>query len=179
MILGLDFVGIGALLAASATGAVEGPGDGGPGAGDALSTVLGGSTLVVVVAVLGVLVGARRYSSGLTRSYLAAIPARLPVLWAKVVAFLLTVVPVAPVGAFTAYAAGMAVLESGGVATVAWTAPGTRRVVEGAAAYVVGIGLIGLALGVILQTTAGAICPVLAGVLVVPMLAGALVRRDA
>ena len=43
-----------------------------------------------------------------------------------------------------------------------------------AAAYVVGIGLIGLAPGVLLRSTAGAISALLAGVLVLPTLAFAL-----
>ena len=46
--------------------------------------------------------------------------------------------------------------------------------VLGTAAYVVGIGLIGLALGLLLRSTAGAISALLAGVLVLPTLAGAL-----
>jgi ABC-2 type transport system permease protein len=172
----LTIVGIGAIAAATATGAVEGPADGGgPGGGDALSTVLSGSMLaVVLVGVLGVLVGAREYSSGLIRSSLAAVPARLPVLWAKVVAFLGAVVPVVLAGVLVAFVAGMAILEGGGAATVSWSDEQTARVVLGTAAYVVGIGLIGLALGLLLRSTAGAISALLAGVLVLPTLAGAL-----
>ncbi|WP_448612824.1 hypothetical protein [Modestobacter sp. URMC 112] len=169
-------VGIGAIAAGSATGAVEGPADGGgPGGGDALSTVLAGSGLaVVLVGVLGVLIGAREYSSGVIRSYLAAVPARLPVLWAKVVALLLAVVPVVLAGVFAAFAVGTAVLEAGGVPSVSWSDPGTPRVVLGTAGYLAGIALIGLVLGVLLRSTAGAISALLAGVLVLPTLAGAL-----
>jgi ABC-2 type transport system permease protein len=172
----LTVLGIGAIAAATATGAVEGPADGGgPGGGDALSTVLAGSMLaVVLVGVLGVLVGAREYSSGLIRSSLAAVPARLPVLWAKVVAFLGAVVPVVLAGVLVAFVVGTAILDGGGVTTVSWSDEGTARVVLGTAAYVVGIGLIGLALGLLLRSTAGAISALLAGVLVLPTLAGAL-----
>ncbi len=172
----LTTVGLGAIAAASTTGAVEGPDDGGgPGGGDALSTVLSGSGLaIVLVGVLGVLVGAREYSSGMIRSSLAAVPARLPVLWAKVVAFLLAVVPVVLAGVLAAYGVGMAVLDAGGVATVPWSDEGTPRVVLGTAGYVLGMGLIGLALGLLLRSTAGAISALLAGVLVLPTLAGAL-----
>ena len=176
----LTVVGFGAIAAATSTGAVEGPADGGgPGGGDPLSTVLSGAGLaVVLVGVLGVLIGAREYSSGLIRSSLAAVPARLPVLWAKVVAFLLAVVPVALVGVLAAYALGMAVLDAGGVPTVSWSDEGTVRVVLGTAGYVVGIGLIGLALGMLLRSTAGAISALLAGVLVLPTLAGALLPES-
>ena len=173
----LATVGLGAIAAASSTGAVEGPGDGGggPGGGDPLSTVLSGSMLaVVLVGVLGVLVGAREYSSGLMRSTLAAVPARLPVLWAKVAAFLLAVVPVAVAGVLAAFAVGTTVLDAGGAPTVSWSDSGTAQVVLGTAAYVIGIGLMGLALGMLLRSTAGAISALLAGVLVLPTLAGAL-----
>ncbi len=44
----------------------------------------------------------------------------------------------------------------------------------GTAGYVVGMGPIGLALGMILRSTAGAVSALLAGVLVLPTLAGAL-----
>ena len=77
-------------------------------------------------------------------------------------------------GVFAAFVAGMAILETGGRATVSWSDEGTARVVLGTAAYVVGIGLIGLALGLLLRSTAGAISALLAGVLVLPTLAGAL-----
>ena len=177
----LTVVGRGAIAAASATGAVEGPpdGGGGPGGGDPLSTVLSGSMLaVVLVGVLGVLIGAREYSSGLIRSYLAAVPRRLPVLWAKVVAFLVAVVPVVLVGVFAAYTVGMAVLDAGGAATASWSDAGTARVVLGTAAFLVGMGLIGVALGVLLRSTAGAISALLAGVLVLPTLAGALLPDE-
>ena len=169
-------VGLGAIAAASTTGAVEGPdGGGGPGGGDPLSTVLSGSMLaLVLVGVLGVLIGAREYSSGLIRTSLAAVPARLPVLWAKVVAYLLAVVPVVLGGVFAAFAVGMAVLDAGGAPTVPWSGEGTAGVVLGTAGYVVGIGLIGVALGVLLRSTAGAVSALLAGVLVLPTLAGAL-----
>ena len=94
--------------------------------------------------------------------------------WAEVVAFLVAVVPVVLAGVFVAYAVGMTVLDGGGVATVSWSDEGTARVVLGTAGYVVGIGLIGLALGMLLRSTAGAISALLAGVLVLPTLAGAL-----
>ncbi len=176
----LATVGLGAIAAASTTGAVEGPDDGGgPGGGDALSTVLSGAGLaIVLVGVLGVLVGAREYSSGMIRSSFAAVPARLPVLVAKVVAFLVAVVPVALLGVVAAYLLGMAVLDAGDVATVPWSDEGTARVVLGTAGYVVGIGLIGLALGLLLRSTAGAISALLAGVLVLPTLAGALLPES-
>ena len=126
------------------------------------------------VVLVGVLIGAREYSSGLIRSHLAAVPARLPVLWAKVAAFLLAVVPVVLAGVFVAYLVGTAVLDAGGAATVSWSDEETARVVLGTAAFLVGMGLIGVALGVILRSTAGAISALLAGVLVLPTLAGAL-----
>lgn len=172
-------VAFGAVAAAASTGAVTTPNGGGPGGapggGDPLSTVLSGAMLAVtLVGVLGVLLGAREYVSGLIRSYLSAVPTRLPVLWAKVIAFALAVVPVALLSVVLAYVVGMAVLGAGGVATVGWADPGTLRVVLGTAGYIVGIGVIGLALGMLLRNTAGAVTALLGGVLVLPALAGAL-----
>src|SRR5687767_7558368 len=56
--------------------------------GDATSVSLGGVTFAsLAVATLGVLMSAGEYATGTIRATLAAVPARLPVLWAKVVVF--------------------------------------------------------------------------------------------
>lgn len=170
-------VGIGLIAAATATGVVAGPsGSAGPaGSSDPVSTVLTGSTLaVLLVAVLGVLAGAREYGSGQIRATLAAVPARLPVLWGKVAALTAILVPATLAGTLLAYVGGMALLESGGQATVSWTDQGVARSVLATAGYLVGIGLIGLALGMLLRSTASGIGVLIGGVLIVPTIAGAL-----
>jgi ABC-2 type transport system permease protein len=170
-------VGIGLIAAATTTGAVSGPeGSNGPaGDSDPVSTVLTGANLaVLLVAVLGVLVGAREYVSGQIRTSLAAVPARLPVLWGKVAALAAVLVPATLAGTVLAYFGGMELLEAGGEVTVSWSDQGVSRAVLATAGYLVGIGLIGFALGMLLRSTAGGIGVVVGGVLILPSIAGAL-----
>ena len=73
---------------------------------------------------------------------------------------------------------GMQILDAGGAATVAWSDDGVARAVLGSAAYLVGIGLMGVALGILLRTTAAAIGTVIGGILFVPTLATALLPES-
>jgi len=59
-------------------------------------------------------------------------------------------------------------------AGVSISSPGALRAVVGAAVYLTAIGLLGLALGVLLRRTAGAIATLFGLVLVLPALASAL-----
>jgi ABC-2 type transport system permease protein len=169
-------IGFGLLAATVAGGAASG-GPAGPTAGpdDPVSTVLTGANLaVLVVGVLGAVVGAREFGSGLIRTTLAAVPSRLPVLWGKAIALGALLVPVTVGGVLVAFVAGMGILDARGQATLAWSDPGVVRALLGTAAYLVGIGLVGLALGILLRATAGAIGVLLGGVLILPSLATAL-----
>jgi hypothetical protein len=119
-------VGFGLIAATVADGAASG-GPGGPaaGSGDPLNTVLTGANLaVLVVGVLGAVIGAREFASGLIRTTLAAVPSRLPVLWARAIALCTLLVPATVGGVLVAYAAGMRVLGSRGLPTLTWSDPG-------------------------------------------------------
>ena len=145
---------------------------------DPVGTVLAGANFaVLLVGVLGAVIGSREFASGLIRTTLAAVPKRLPVLWAKVSALTLAVLPVAAAGVIAAFSIGMAILSSRGHPTLAWSGPGVARAVLGTAAYILGIGLIGLALGVLIRSTAGAIGVLVAVVLILPTLATALLPK--
>ncbi|MFI0433892.1 MAG: ABC transporter permease [Candidatus Nanopelagicales bacterium] len=185
----LVMVGLGAMAASVATGAISAPtppgapsGAGGPGAfsgQDPVTTVLTGANLaVLIVGVVGVLVGSREFTSGLIRTSLAAAPGRLRVLTAKVVAFLGMSVPAALVSVLAAFFVGMAVLGAGDAATVGLFDSGVLRAVLGTAAYLVGIGLIGIALGVLLRSTAGGIGVLVGGILIAPSLLQALLPES-
>lgn len=172
-------VAFGLISALTASGQVEvDPGQGGPpgfAGSDPVSTVLSGATFaVLIVAVLGAIIGAREYSTGMIRTTLAAVPKRLPVLWGKLTTFVGILAPVALVGVLVSFAGGMAILDAGGAATVSWSDDGVARAVLGTAAYLVGLGLIGVAVGVVMRSTAGAIGTVIGAVLFVPTLASAL-----
>jgi ABC-type transport system involved in multi-copper enzyme maturation permease subunit len=179
--IALALIGFGLIAALTASGQVEGR-SGGPGnfnTGDPVGTVLAGANFaVLIVAVLGAIVGAREYSTGMIRTTLAAVPRRLPVLWGKLLTFVGILMPVVFSGVVIAFFTGMQILDAGDAATVAWSDDGVTRAVLGSAAYVVGIGVVGVALGVLLRTTAAAIGTVIGGILFVPTLATALLPES-
>jgi len=176
----LILVAFGALASAMTTGSVaagpEDGGDGGPfGAGDPVSTVLtGASFAVLVVGVLGSLAGAREYSSRMIAASVAAVPRRWQVVVSKAVVFTAVVAVTAVTGVLGAFWLGMAVLSGSDAATVALGDDGVLRQVLGMAGYITAIGVIGLGLGVLLRSVAGSIGAVVAGVMILPTLAGAL-----
>jgi hypothetical protein len=88
------------------------------------------------------------------RSSLAAVPKRLPMLWAKIAVFAGVVFTVTLASAFVAFLGGQAIIGDGGAAL---SDPGAVRAVVGAAVYLTGAGLLGLALGGLLRSTAAAL----------------------
>ncbi|CAM5411838.1 ABC transporter permease OS=Streptomyces alboniger OX=132473 GN=CP975_24640 PE=4 SV=1 [Streptomyces alboniger] len=143
-----------ALIAASVTsggGTMEGL----EGTTDPTGISLAGTEMAqLVIGTLGVLLAAGEYSTGLIRSTLAAVPRRLPVLWAKTAVLAGVVLTVGAVAVFGAFFAGQAILGSDGASL---TDPGVLRAVSGAVVYLTGIGLLGMALGALLRNTAGAV----------------------
>jgi ABC-type transport system involved in multi-copper enzyme maturation permease subunit len=177
----LVIVGFGVVSSLVANGDITpqggpGPGPGGPASdGGPLSTVLTGANLaVLIVAVMGALIGAREYATGMIRNTFSAVPKRLPVLWSKLVAFASVYLPVVAVGVVAVFFIGMSVLSAGGASTVSWSDGGVARAVLGSAYYIVGLGIIGVAVGILLRSTAAAIGVVLGAILFLPTLASAL-----
>lgn len=125
----------------------------------------------LAIGVLGVLFATGEYAHGMIRATLAAVPRRLPVLWAKVVAFAAVAFTVSLAATLASFLAGMAMLGSHGVAL---GAPGVWRAIIGAAAYLTVVGLMGLGLGFVLRSTAGAISSLFGLLLVLPALVAAL-----
>jgi ABC-2 type transport system permease protein len=158
-------VGFG-LIAASVTAGGEtfqGPGEGVP---DSTGISLAGTELAqLVVGTLGVLLTATEYSTGLIRSTLAAVPRRLPVLWAKTAVLAAVLLPLGTGAVFSAFFAGQAILGSDGASL---TDPGVLRAVIGAVVYLTGIALMGMALGALLRHTASAVTTLFAALWVVP-----------
>jgi ABC-type transport system involved in multi-copper enzyme maturation permease subunit len=141
---------------------------------DAVSTVLQGHQFAqLAIGVLGVLVISNEYSSGMIRSTLAAVPRRLPVLWAKAGVFGAVTLVTMTIASLIAFFAGMAVLSSHHL-QVAFSAPGVALAVFGAALYLVVVGLLGVGLGALLRNTAGAIASVVGLLLLLPVLIGLL-----
>lgn len=174
-------IGFGVLSALVASGSVTPSSNSGGGPPTAammrspLNTVMSGANLaVLIVAVMGSIIGAREFASGLIRTTFAAVPRRLPVLWAKLIAFTFLMLPIVLVGVIAVFFLGMEILEGSGSESVAWSDDGVARSVFGLGFYIVGLGIIGLALGILLRGTAASIGVVIGAVIFIPALATAL-----
>lgn len=173
----LAIIGFGILASAVSSGDVSEPAGGpdggqGSGASDPVSLSLSGVSLgALVIGVLGVLVISGEYSTGMIRSTLAAVPTRLPVLWAKAIVFGAVAFLVSLVAVLVAFFGGQAFL---GNDAAALTDDGVFRTVVGAAVYLAGVGLLGLALGALLRHTAGAIATLVGILILLSTLVGLL-----
>ncbi|MCN9240523.1 ABC transporter permease [Streptomyces sp. RY43-2] len=127
----------------------------------------------LAVGVLGVLVVSSEYTTGMIRASLAAVPRRLPVLWAKALVYSAVVWALMTAASLTAFLVGQAALSGHGLGT-SLGAPGVLRAVLGAGLYLAVVGLIGVALGALIRNTAGAIATLLGALLILPVLAEAL-----
>jgi ABC-2 type transport system permease protein len=118
---------------------------------------LGGWHLAqLAIGVLGVLVISGEYTTGSIRSSFAAVPRRLPVLWAKVAVFgAVTFVLMLP-SALIAFLASQAILTQHHVQT-SLGQPHVARAVVGAALFLAVMGLMGITLGALVRNTAGGI----------------------
>lgn len=120
------------------------------------STLASGFLVQWAVGVLGVLTISGEYSTGMIRATFSSVPDRQPVLWAKAVVFATAAFVVTLIAAVAAFLGGQAMLSSYHLG-VSLSYPGAPRAIIGAAFYVTMIGLLGLALGALVRSTAGAI----------------------
>lgn len=171
-------IGFAALAAAVSTGSVAAPGgDDGPsfGGSDPLSTVLTGAEFgVLLIGVLGCLAGAREYGSRMITATVAAVPRRWQVVVAKAVTLTAVMLPTALVASFAAFGVGMSILSASGEETVSLADGDVLTSVIGMAAYMTAIALLGLTVGIMLRSVAASIAVLVAGIMVIPGLAGAL-----
>ncbi len=145
-------------------------------AGAVGGALLGIDLLSLVIGVFGVLLMTGEYGSGLIRATLAAVPRRLPVLWAKAVVLAVATAPVMVAACAAAVLVNGAFLGRYGASL---GEPGVLRAVLGAAAAAVATGLLGLGVGAMLRHTAGAITTLVAAILVVPALMPAVLPESA
>jgi ABC-2 type transport system permease protein len=130
----------------------------------------------LAIAVLGVLVITGEYSTGMIRASFAAVPKRLPVLWAKtivfgIVSFLLMLPPV-----LIAFFASQAILSRHHLLQISFSDPGVARSVIGGAVYLMLVGIFALGIGAIVRNTAGGIATFAAIFFVIPPLMNILPR---
>jgi ABC-2 type transport system permease protein len=122
---------------------------------------------LIALGVLGVLTASGEYTSGMVRSTLAAVPRRLPVLWSKAVVYGVLAFAVGAVGAVVAFLIGSGVL-SGSAIAMSISDHGVVRSLLGAGVYLGLVGVIGVALGTLLRSTAGGISLLVGTFLLVP-----------
>ncbi|MFJ6392900.1 ABC transporter permease [Streptomyces sp. NPDC091972] len=127
----------------------------------------------LALGVLGVLVTAGEYSTGMIRSTIAAVPRRLPVLWSKAATFGVVALIVATVGAIITFPIASSLL-SDTPAALSLSDAGVVRSLLGAGLYLGVVGVIGVALGSLLRSVAGGIAVLVATLMLVPGLVSLL-----
>lgn len=110
----------------------------------------------LAIGILGVLIVTGEYATGSIRASLAAVPRRLPILWGKAVALMLTTLTACVPAAVAAFFVGQSILSAEHLDTTLGS-PGTARAVLGGALYLTAVGLLGLGLGALLRNTAAAV----------------------
>jgi ABC-2 type transport system permease protein len=127
----------------------------------------------LIIGVLGVLLVTGEYGTGMIRASMSAAPKRLPVVWAKAIVFTVIAFIAGEVSSFIAFFAGQALLSSQHIQT-SLSAPEVLRTVFGTGLYLTMVGLLGVALGWIIRSTAGGIATLFGLLLVLPALSDAL-----
>jgi hypothetical protein len=166
-------VGLGVLISALRANDIKQHGDIGP-RFDAVVVSLRGIYLAQMpIGVLGVLVITGEYVTGMIRATLAAVPRRLPVLWAKALIFGVVAFVVGGISSLLAFEGGQAMFSSAGI-HIGLGSPGAARAVLGGALYLTAVGLLGVGLGFLIRNTAGAVAALFGLLLVLPAIASAL-----
>jgi ABC-2 type transport system permease protein len=125
----------------------------------------------LLIGALGVLFVSGEYSTGMIRSTLAAVPRRLPVLWAKLIVFISLIAVSMTAISVVAFLCAQAVIGHSRTG-FSLSDPGVLRVVIGTGVYLTLVGVLGSALGWIVRSTPGALVAYFATVLVLPVLFG-------
>jgi ABC-2 type transport system permease protein len=135
---------------------------------DSIDRSLGGYHLAqLAVGVLGVLVISGEYSTGMIRSSLMAVPRRLPMLWAKITVFASVTFVLMLASAFVAFFVAQSILTEHHV-NVTLGHPHALRALVGTALFMTVTGILCVALGTIIRSTAGAIATFAALLFVLP-----------
>ncbi|MFU8946814.1 ABC transporter permease [Mycetocola zhadangensis] len=121
----------------------------------------------LVAAVLGVLFIAGEYGTGMVRSTFAAVPRRLPVLWAKSIVLFAATFLVGLVSTVGAYLIGIPLLAGSDI-SAPLTDPDVLRAVIGGALYLALIAVFALGVGTVVRSSAGGIAVVLGIILILP-----------
>ncbi|MFD6281374.1 ABC transporter permease [Streptomyces sp. NPDC060209] len=161
-------LGVGLLMGATYTS------DGGDSDVDTVVLVLYGTLLgQLCVTVLGILVTAGEYPTGMIRASLTVVPRRLPVLWSKAAVFTVAAFGSMFATALITFLAAQLLLRDTDQAA-GLTDPGVLGAIAGNAAGITLLSLIALGLGAALRSVPGSIGAYIGGVLIVPEVLGML-----
>lgn len=127
----------------------------------------------LAIGVLGVLVITAEYATGSVQPSLLAVPRRGRLLAAKAGVFTLVAVLLGQLIGFASFFLGQAVFAGQGVPYATLGQPDVARAVIGGGLYLAALGLLGLGLGTVLRSTAGAIGTLVAITLLVRAIAQA------
>lgn len=125
----------------------------------------------LLIGSLGVLFVTGEYSTGMIRSSFAAIPKRLPVLWAKLVVFICIIAVAMTATSLIAFLSAQGLLSRYRPG-FSLNDPHVLRVVIGTGIYLTLVGTLGGAIGWILRNTPGALVAYFATIVVLPILFG-------
>ncbi|MFF8644888.1 ABC transporter permease [Streptomyces sp. NPDC015345] len=136
-------------------------------------TLLGTQLSQICLAVLGILVTAGEYSTGMIRASLTAVPRRLPVLWSKAAIFTAVAFAVSWTTNVVTFLTAQIWL-SGTDKELSLTHDGVLGALTGSAASLTLLSLIALGLGALLRSVPGAIGAFVGSVLILPEVLGML-----
>jgi ABC-2 type transport system permease protein len=144
---------------------------------DSIRLSLGGLHLSqIAIGLLGVLVITSEYGTGMIRASLSAVPQRRLMLAAKTIVLAVTALVVGIASSFAAYFVFQVSLSGGGLRSEIGD-PGVLRAMTGGGLYPAVLGLLGLGLGAIIRSSAGAVAA-LFGMLFVPQLVMTLLPQS-
>ena len=120
----------------------------------------------LAVCVLGILAITGEYGTGMIRSTLAAVPTRLPALWAKALVLAVVVAVVSAVAIGLSWVAALPFMGELGV-SLDLSESETQRIVFGTPLYLATIAVFAFAIGALVRHSAGALAIVLGLLLVI------------
>ncbi|GAA0910992.1 ABC transporter permease subunit [Virgisporangium aurantiacum] len=128
----------------------------------------------LAIGALGVLSVTSEYATGTIRPTLAAVPYRGRLLGAKAIVLGAAAFGVANVAVFAAYLSGQPTLSGLDAPSSTLDDPHVLRAVLGAGWWLTAVALLGVGVGMIVRSTAGAFTVVVASTLLIPLIGGLL-----
>lgn len=128
----------------------------------------------LAIGVLGVLVMTAEYATGTIQPSVVAAPRRGRLLAAKAAVLSAAALALCQLIGFASFFAGQATIAGVGAPHATLDQPGVLRAVVGSGLYLAAVGLLGLGLGAVLRSTAGAIGTLVSVTLVIRLVAQTL-----